>query len=114
MRLAFRLALEGDGVSGSMGVKAIVKYLNERKLYTRTGGRWGVGAVHRMLTRPTYIGRHEFNKRSKAKTLKPVDQVIAVPVPPLIDQETFDAVQAISNRAIPRSRRPKSSAARPC
>lgn len=77
-----------------MGVKAIVKYLNERKLHTRTGGRWGVGAVHRMLTRPTYIGRHEFNKRSKAKTLKPADQIIAVPVPPLIDQATFDAVQA--------------------
>ena len=94
VRLAFRLALEGDGVSGSMGVKAIVRYLNERKLYTRTGGRWGVGAVHRMLTRPTYIGRHEFNKRSKAKTLKPVDQIIAVKVPPLIDQATFDAVQA--------------------
>ena len=94
VRLAFRLALEGDGVSGSMGVKAIVKYLNERKLYTRTGGRWGVGAVHRMLTRPTYIGRHEFNKRSKAKTLKPADQIIAVPVPSLIDQAIFDAVQA--------------------
>lgn len=41
VRLAFRLALEGDGVSGSMGVKAIVKYLNERKLHTRTDGRWG-------------------------------------------------------------------------
>ena len=77
-----------------MGVKAIVKYLNERKLHTRTGGRWGVGAVHRMLTRPTYIGRHEFNKRSKGKTLKPADQIIAVPDLPLIDQATFDAVQA--------------------
>jgi DNA invertase Pin-like site-specific DNA recombinase len=69
VRLAFRLALEGDGTSGRMGVKAIAKHLNQRDLYTRTGGRWGVGAVHRMLTRPTYIGRHEFNKRSKAKTL---------------------------------------------
>jgi site-specific DNA recombinase len=94
VRLAFRLSLEGDGVSGRMGVKAIAKHLNERKLYTRTGGRWGIGAVHRMLTRPTYIGRHEFNKRGKTKALKPADQVIAVPVPPLIDRETFDAVQA--------------------
>jgi site-specific DNA recombinase len=94
VRLAFRLALAGDGTSGLMGVKAIAKHLNERKLYTRAGGRWGVGAVHRMLTRPTYIGRHEFNKRTKAKTLNPADQVITVPVPPLIDQATFDAVQA--------------------
>jgi site-specific DNA recombinase len=94
VRLAFRFALTGDGTSGSMGVKAIAKYLNEHKLYTRAGGRWGVGAVHRMLTRPTYIGRHEFNKHTKAKTLNPADQVIAVPVPTLIDQATFDAVQA--------------------
>jgi site-specific DNA recombinase len=53
-----------------------------------------VGAVHRMLTRPTYVGRHEFNKRTKPKTLNPADQIISVPVPPLIDQATFDAVQA--------------------
>jgi hypothetical protein len=48
-----------------------------------------------MLTRPTYIGRHEFNKRSKAKTLKPQSEVIAVEVPALIDRETFEAVQAL-------------------
>ena len=94
VRLAFRLSLEGDGVSGRLGVKAIAKHLNERKLYTRTGGRWGIGAVHRMLTRATYIGRHEFNKRGKTKALKPADQVIAVEVPPIIDKQTFDAVQA--------------------
>jgi site-specific DNA recombinase len=93
VRLAFRLALAGDGASGLMGVKAIAKHLNERKLYTRAGGRWGVGAVLRMLTRPTYVGRHEFNKRTKPKTLNPADQIISVPVPPLIDQATFDAVQ---------------------
>lgn len=48
-----------------------------------------------MLTRPTYIGRHEFNKRSRAKTLKPQSEVIAVEVPALIDQETFESVQAL-------------------
>jgi DNA invertase Pin-like site-specific DNA recombinase len=94
VRLAFRLYLEGDGTSGRMGVKSIAAYLNERRLYTRTGGRWGVGAVHRMLTRTTYIGRHEFNRRTKNGNNKPDDQIIAVPVPRLIDQETFDAVQA--------------------
>jgi hypothetical protein len=50
--------------------------------------------VHRILIWPTYIGRHEFNKRGKTKALKPVDQVIVVAVPPLIDGDTFDAVQA--------------------
>jgi site-specific DNA recombinase len=94
VRLAFKLALEGDGTSGPMGVKSITKYLNERRILTRDGGRWGIGTVHRMLTRPTYVGRHEFNKRGKSKALKPADEVIAVEVPPIVDQVTFNAVQA--------------------
>ncbi len=49
-----------------MGVKTITKHLNERRIFTRDGGRWGIGTVHRMLTRPTYVRRHEFNKRGKA------------------------------------------------
>ncbi|MEQ1863552.1 MAG: recombinase family protein, partial [Micropepsaceae bacterium] len=107
VRLIYRLALEGDGTSGCMGVKTITCYLNERRIFTRDGGRWGIGQVHRILTRPTYIGRHEFNKRSKTKELKPASEVIAVPVPALIDQATFDAV-----RAHLRSRNPKVTPAR--
>ena len=94
VRLAFKLALEGDSTSGPMGVKTIAKHLNERRIFTRDGGRWGIGTVHRMLTRPTYAGRHEFNKRGKSKELKPVEEVIAVEVPAIIDQAMFDAVQA--------------------
>src|SRR5580692_11878142 len=94
VRLIYRLALEGDGASGPMGVKNIASHLNARGIFTRDGGRWGIGQVHRILTRATYIGRHEFNKRSKSKELKPVSEVIAVAVPPLIDQATFHAVQA--------------------
>ncbi len=94
VRLAFKLALEGDGTSGPMGVKTITKHLNERRIFTRDGGRWGIGTVHRMLTRPTYAGRHEFNKRGKSKELKPAEEVIAVEVPAIIDQAMFDAVQA--------------------
>ncbi|MEC5383885.1 recombinase family protein, partial [Aurantimonas sp. C2-6-R+9] len=58
------------------------------------GGRWGIGQVHRILTRRTYMGEHEFNKRSKSKELKPASEIVTVPVPPIIDRETFDAVQA--------------------
>ncbi|MDP3745618.1 MAG: recombinase family protein [Phenylobacterium sp.] len=94
VRLAFRLYLEGDGVSGAMGVKAIASHLNARRIPTREGGRWGTGQVHRMLTRTTYIGRHEFNRRGKTKALNPDDQIVPVEVPRLIDQATFDAVQA--------------------
>ena len=94
VRLAFNLALHGDGTSGSMGVKAITSYLNANRIFTRDGGRWGIGTVHRMLTRPTYIGRHEFNKRGKTKQLNPIEDVIAVEVPRIIDQVIFDLVQA--------------------
>jgi site-specific DNA recombinase len=56
VRLIFHLALDGDGGSAPMGVKAIVNHLNARRIFTRDGGRWGIGQVHRILTRCTYIG----------------------------------------------------------
>ncbi len=95
VRLIYRLALEGDGTTGQMGVKNIVSYLNSRRIFTRDGGRWGIGQVHRILTRRTYMGEHEFNKRTKTKELKPVSEIVIVPVPPIIDPETFDAVQKL-------------------
>ena len=95
VRLIYRLALHGDGAKGQMGVKNIVSYLNRNRIFTRDGGRWGIGQVHRILTRRTYMGEHEFNKRSKSKALKPVSEIVVVPVPPIIDRETFDAVQAL-------------------
>lgn len=95
VRLIYRLALEGDGPTGQMGVKNIVSYLNSRRIFTRDGGRWGIGQVHRILTRRTYMGEHEFNKRSKTKELKPVSEIVTVPVLPIIDREIFDAVQKL-------------------
>src|SRR5271170_5642354 len=84
VRLIYRLALEGDGTSGPMGVKAIVSHLNAHRIFTRDGGRWGIGQVHRILTRKTYAGEHEFNKRAKNKALKPTTEIVVVAVPPLI------------------------------
>ncbi len=95
VRLIYRLALEGDGTTGQMGVKNIVSYLNSRRIFTRDGGRWGIGQVHCILTRRTYMGEHEFNKRSKTKELKPVSEIVTVPIPPIIDRETFDTVQKL-------------------
>jgi site-specific DNA recombinase len=93
VRLIFRLASEGDGTSGPMGVKNIVSYLNRNRMFTRSGGRWGIGQLHRVLTRRTYIGEHRFNRRSKKGEVKPEEEVVTVAVPPLIDLETFEAVQ---------------------
>lgn len=35
------------------------------------------------------------NKRSKTKELKPVSEIVTVPVPPIIDKDTFEAVQKL-------------------
>jgi site-specific DNA recombinase len=94
VRLIYRLALEGDGTTGPMGVKAIVSYLNARRIFTRDGGRWGIGQLHKVLTRTTYIGRHEFNRSSPKSGRKSAVEIVTAEVLPLIDQATFDAVQA--------------------
>jgi len=95
VRLIYRLFLEGDGTSGAMGVKAIATYLNERRFFTRDGGRWGLAQIHAILTRTTYIGEHRFNTRShKDREKKPESEVAIMAVPPLIERETYDAVQA--------------------
>ncbi len=108
VRLMFRLVLVGDGDSGPMGMKQIADHLNAIGIRTQTGGRWGVGAVHQILTRTTYIGCHRFNEYSwRTKTVKPADEVVEVEVPRIIDPEEFEAVQATM-----RSRSPQLKAAR--
>lgn len=94
VRRIYQLAFDGDGSSGPMGVKAIVNHLNRNHIFTRDGGRWGIGQLYRVLTRKTYIGQHEFNKCAKGKELNPESEIVTVEVPPLIDKATFDAVQA--------------------
>ena len=95
VRLIYRLFLEGDGTSGPKGVKAIATYLNERRMFTRDGGKWGLAQIHAILTRTTYIGEHRFNTRShKDREKKPESEVAVMAVPPLIERKTFDAVQA--------------------
>jgi site-specific DNA recombinase len=96
VRLIFRLAREGNGSSGPMGVKSIAKHLNEARIRTRDGGRWGVDAVHKVITRTTYIGRHRFNtKLWKTRERKPEAEVVEMAVPPIIDATEFEAVQML-------------------
>jgi site-specific DNA recombinase len=96
VRLIFKLAREGDGSSGAMGVKSVATHLNMNGIRTRDGGRWGVGAVHQVLTRTTYIGRHRFNTRYwKTREKKPEAEVVEMAVPPIIETAEFQAVQTL-------------------
>src|SRR5450631_2043324 len=95
VRLIFRLAWEGDGTSGPMGAKSITEHLNAAGIRTRDGGRWGIDAVHKVLTRTTYIGRHRFNTKFwKTRERKPETEVVEMMVPPIIELAEFEAVRA--------------------
>lgn len=94
VRLVFKLYLHGDGKSGALGVKEIVKWLNARGYRTRRGMTFGVGSTHKLLTNTVYIGRWRFNQTaSKTRKRKPVEEVIEVPVPAIIDDHVFARVQ---------------------
>lgn len=108
VRLIFRLAREGNGSSGPMGVKSIAKQLNEAGIRTRDGGRWGVDAVHKVLTRTTYIGRHRFNtKHWKTRERKPEGDVVEMAVPPIIDAAEFEVVQILLKSRSPAMTAPR-------
>lgn len=102
----FRLARIGAD-DGPMGSRQIADYLNARGIRTQTGGRWGVGAVHQILTRETYIGRHRFNVSGKRKgEQKLEDEIVDVAVEPIIDEEEFAEVQAVMRSRSPQPEGP--------
>ena len=108
VRLIFQLSIDGVGDTGPLGVKSIATYLNERNISTRDGGRWGLSAVHKILKRESYIGRHHFNTRNfKTKTLKPATEHAIMQVPPIVTEAEFNAVQRILKSRNPRSIPPR-------
>ena len=94
IRLIFKLYLHGDGSSGALGVKEVVKWLNIRGYRTRKGKTFGVGTLHKILTNTVYVGRWKFNvASSKTRTRKPADEVVEIAVPAIIDADLFERVQ---------------------
>jgi|FEC22Drversion2_1045045.scaffolds.fasta_scaffold00491_39 site-specific DNA recombinase len=107
VRLMFRLARIGSD-DGPLGSRQIADYLNMRGIRTQTGGRWGVGAVHQILTRETYIGRHRFNVSGKRKgEHKSEDEIVDVAVEAIIDEQEFAEVQAVMRSRSPQLRAPR-------
>jgi DNA invertase Pin-like site-specific DNA recombinase len=93
-RLIFKLYLYGDGTSGALGVKEVVKWLNRNGYRTRRGETFGVASVHKILTNTVYIGQWKFNKTSsRTRQRKPDDEVVTIPVPSLIEPQVFEQVQ---------------------
>ncbi len=53
---------EGIGAQGPMGIKTIVKHLNEKCLYR--GQKWRTQKVHQILSDPVYTGTYMFGGRN--------------------------------------------------
>ena len=94
VRLIFTLYLNGDGESGALGVKEIVKWLNARGHRTRRGETFSVGGVHRLLINTIYIGRWRFNTTaSRTRDKKHEEEVVEIAVPALVEPYVFEQVQ---------------------
>src|SRR5258708_7671362 len=88
VRLIFRLYLLGDGSSGALGVKEVVKWLNRSGYRTRRGDTFGVAGVHRILTNTVYMGQWQFNKTSsRTGQRKPEEEVVTIPSPAPINPQ---------------------------
>jgi site-specific DNA recombinase len=97
------LYLHGDGTSGALGVKEVVKWLNRNGYRTRRGECFGVAPVHKILTNTVYIGQWKFNKTSsRTRQRKPDEEVVTIPVPALIDPHVFEQVQRQLHARSPR------------
>ena len=93
VRMIFDLCLGADG--RPLGVKGIANHLNDRGI-ARRGRRFSTGSLHDLLTSSTYCGRHYFNQRdSRTFKKRPPSQWIELAVPPIINGETFNRVQAV-------------------
>ncbi len=94
VQLIFKLYLHGDGTSGALGVKEVVKWLNSRGYRTRKGKTFGVGTIYKILTNTTYKGEWKFNRMSsRTGKWKPDEEVVTSAVPAIIEPHLFEQVQ---------------------
>jgi len=105
VRLIFDMATGTEG--RPMGVKAIATWLNERGILRR-GRRFTTGGIHDILTATTYHGLHHFNRTdSRIGRPRPPSEWIPLAVPAIIDEKTFNAVQALLQSRAPKRVAPR-------
>ena len=92
VRYIFKTYLEGTA-DGPIGVTGLVHHLNERG-YRIRGKLFGPGTLHNILTNTAYIGHVIYNRcDSRTGEVRPETDWVPIPVPPIIDEETFYAVR---------------------
>ena len=95
-----RARLEIDEYQGAV-IRKMYRWLTEEKVSTwaiakrltdngvptaRAAARWQPMAVHRMLTNPVYKGEYQYHHSA--------EEVVTIPVPPIVDKATWEAAQA--------------------
>jgi site-specific DNA recombinase len=98
--------LYGWLIEERMSVRQILKRLNEGPWFPRSGGaRWSASVVHRILSDPVYSGTAYANRyryvppekprargprsgENTSRKLRPKEEWIPIPIPPIIDEET--------------------------
>ena len=108
VKLIYNLYLHGDGKSGALGVKEVVKWLNRNGHRTRRGDTFGVASVHKILTNTVYVGQWKYNTRSsRTGQRKPAEEIVSIPVPAVIDPHLFEQVQRQLHARSPRVTAPR-------
>lgn len=94
VRSVFTFYLEGDGTTGTMGIKGVTESLNSKGYRQRNGKPFTVKLVHKMLRNATYAGTYYWNQTdSRTKKAKPREGWVCASAPAIVSKEAFGAVQ---------------------
>ena len=109
VKLIYSLYIEGRPEEGlaSMGVKAICEWLNGNGYRNQHGNLFGGGQVHGILTKKTYIGEHEYNRKdSRTGKRRPQSEVVTMKCPAIVSEVLFERARRQAKAANPKKGRP--------
>ena len=106
VRMVFEMYAAGNNTN------QIAKTLRNMGVTTADGGKWTVSSVKQMLTNDHYIGMVHWNKRKTVKVVEDGEVIATRPRaadflvypgkhPPIVEQDLWDAVQAIRGKLPP-------------
>ena len=102
-----------DYVERGLGIVRIAWDLTDEGVPTATGrGTWHESVVQNLLGNPVYTGTWSYGRTRNIATdegtrvfAQPADTWIDVPVPPVVDEETFQRAQATKRARLSRAKR---------
>jgi DNA invertase Pin-like site-specific DNA recombinase len=98
----YSLTLHGDGDGPPLGIKAIAQWLNSRGITTRTGSRWGLQAIHRILTNSAYFGDYYWGVNPAMSEFREELEPALLRIPAIVSKSMFDDVQLTLQRRDPK------------